>query len=155
MTKRAFIEDSGISVVAETTKTLVQLVAATNHGITIVAWGVGFNSVAAADEPIACRLQIQTTAGTSGASTQINHRNHSLDGHETIDTTGRDAFTVEPSKDTNFPTRLVHPTSGYEIWFPEGDEIVIGSAERIGLEVVPGALASTLDQVSGFIDFIE
>ena len=155
MTKRAFIQDSGISVVAETAKTLVQLVAGTNHGITIVAWGVGFNSVAAADEPIACRLQIQTSAGTSSASTQIDHRNHALDGNETIDTAGRDAFTVEPSKDTNFPTRLVHPTSGYEIWFPEDDEIKIGSAERIGLEVVPGVLNVTLDQVAGFIDFDE
>ncbi len=155
MTKRAFIEDSGVDLATATTLTLVQLVAATNHGITIVGWGVGFNSIAAADEPIACRLQIQTSAGTSGASTKINHRNHALDGHETLDTTGRDLFTVEPSKDTNFPTRMIHPSSGFEIWFPEGDEVVIGSAERIGLEVISGVLNATLDEVSGFIDFIE
>ena len=155
MSKEGFIEDSAISLAAETTLTLVQLVAATNHGIEIQAWGVGFNSVAAADEPIQCRLQIQTSAGTSGASTQINHRNHALDGHETFDTTGRDAFTVEPSKDTNFPTRLVHPTSGYEIWFPFKEEIDIGSVERIGLEVISGALNATLDKVSGFIYFDE
>ena len=155
MSKHGFIEDSGITLAAATTLTLVQAVAGTNHGIEIVAWGVGFNSVAAADEPIMCRLQIQTTAGTSSASTQINHRNHALDGHETFDTTGRDAFTGEPTKDTNFPTRLVHPTSGYEIWFPFKEEINIGSAERIGLEVISGVLASSLDQVSGFIYFIE
>ena len=155
MSKRGFIEDSGITLATGTTLTLVQLVAATNHGITIVAWGVGFNSVAAADEPVQCRLQIQTTAGTSGASTKINHRNHALDGHETFDTTGRDLFTVEPSKDTNFPTRLIHPSSGYEIWFPEGDEIDIGSAERIGLEVISGVLNASLVKVSGFIDFEE
>ena len=155
MSKRGFIEDSAVTLATGTTLTLVQLVAATNHGITIIAWGVGFNSVTAADEPIQCRLQIQTSAGTSAASTQINHRNHALDGHETFATTGRDAFTGEPTKDTNFPTRLVHPTSGYEIWFPVDDEIDIGSAERIGLEVISGALASSLDQVSGFIDFEE
>ncbi len=155
MGKRGFIEDSAISLAAATTKTLVQLVAATNHGITIVSFGVGFNSIAAGDEPIQCRLQIQTSAGTSGASTKINHRNHALDGHETFDTTGRDLFTVEPSKDTNFPTRLIHPTSGFEIWYPEGGPIEIGSAERIGLEVISGTLNITLTKASGFIDFVE
>ncbi len=153
--KKGHIQNSGITVVAETVETLVQLVAATNHGIEIVAWGVGFNSVAAADEPIACRLQIQTTAGTSSASTKIDHRNHALDGHETFDTTGRDLFTVEPTKDTNFPTVMVHPTSGYEIWFPYKEEIEIGSGERIGLEITPGALNVSLDQVTGFIYFNE
>lgn len=155
MSKLGFIEDSGILLATGTTLTLVQLVAGANHGITIYGWTVGFNSIVAADEAVGARLQIQTTAGTSDASTQINHMNHALDGHETFDTTGRDAFTVDPSKDTNFPTKMIHPTQGYEIWFPADARPQIGAAERIGIEVISNVLSASLDQVTAAIYFKE
>lgn len=155
MSKKGFIEDTAITLATATTLTLVQLVAGTNHGITILGWTVGFNGIVAADEAVGARLQIQTTAGTSSASTQINHMNHSLDGHETFDTTGRDAFTGEPTKDTNFPTKMIHPTQGYEMWFPVDARPVIGSAERIGIEVISNVLSASLDQVTAAIYFSE
>lgn len=155
MSKLGFIETSAITLATGTTLTLVQLVAATNHGITVVGWSVGFNSIVAADESVGCRLQIQTTAGTSSASTKINHMDHSKDGHESFDTTGRDAFTVEPTKDTNFPTKMIHPTQGYELWFPTDARPKIGSAERIGIEVISNVLSASLDQVTAAIYFEE
>ncbi len=155
MSKLGFIEAADMSLATGATKTLVQLVAGTNHGLEVVAVVIGFNSLVAADEAIACRLQIQTSAGTSSASTKINHMNHSLDGHETFDTAGRDAFTVEPSKDTNYPTSMIHPTQGYELWCPWDARPIIGSAERIGIEVIAGALSVSLDEVTAAIYFKE
>ncbi len=68
---RGFMEVSGLTIAANTTETLIQLLAGTNHPITILGWSVGFNSVAAADEPIGCQLLIQTTAGTAAMGGEL------------------------------------------------------------------------------------
>ena len=80
-----YIEDEDEVLATATTLTMLQLVAAANHPIIILAWGVSFDSEAAGDEPIKCRLQIQTSAGTSGAST-VQQWNKSRS--DTFDTTG-------------------------------------------------------------------
>lgn len=156
MSKIGFIQDKSEVLAATTTLTIVQLVAGTNHAITVLGWGVSFNSVAAADEPVLCRLRIQTSAGTSVAGTiEQQDRQHSA----TFDTTARIDFTVEPTDGGDlvdvWPTKLVHPSSGYELWYPEGKEPKIASVERVGLQVISGALNVSLDEVSGFIFFDE
>ncbi len=156
MSKIGYIQDKGEVLATGTTLTLVQLLAATAHPITILGWGVGFNSVAAADEPILCRLRIQTSAGTSGTGTiEQQDRQHNT----TFDTAALIDFTAEPTDGGDlvdvWPTKMVHPSSGYELWYPEGKEPKIAAAERLGLQVISGVLAASLDEVSGFIFFEE
>lgn len=148
-----YVEDEDEVLATATTLTLVQLVAATNAPITIVAWGVGFDSLVAADEPIRCRLQVQTSAGTSVASVIQQHQRSRTD---VFATAGRENFTVEPSKGVAWPTKLVHPTSGgYEIWYPRDARPEVADTERVGVEVISGTLSASLDDVSGFIIFEE
>ena len=156
MSKIGFIQDKSEVLATGSTLTIVQLVAGTNHPISILGWGVGFNSVAAADEPILCRLRIQTSAGTSGTGTiEQQDRQHNA----TFDTSALIDFTAEPTDGGDlvdvWPTKMVHPSSGYELWYPEGKEPTIATAERVGLQVISGVLATSLDEVSGFIFFEE
>ena len=154
MSVRGFMEVSALTVTAAETLTLIQLLAGTNHPITILGWSVGFNSVAAADEPIACQLLIQTTAGTAAGSTTVRQRDRTQS--VTFDTSGKVGdYSAEPTPSDQFPVKMVHPSSGYEIWYPEKKGIVIASAERIGLRIISGALNVSLDQVSASIDFQE
>ena len=151
---RGFMEVSALTVTADETLTLIQLLAGTNHPIKILGWSVGFNSVAAADEPIACQLLIQTTAGTAAGSTTVRQRDRTQS--VTFDTTGKVGdYSAEPTPSDQFPVKMVHPSSGYEIWYPEGKEITVATVERIGLRVISGALNASLDQVSASIDFEE
>jgi len=149
-----FMEVSGISIAADTTETLIQLLAGVNHPIKILGWSVGFNSVAAADEPIGVQLLIQTTAGTAAGSTTIRQRDRTQS--VTFDTTGAVGnYSAEPTPSDQFPVKMIHPSSGYEIWYPEKKGIIVASAERIGLRVLPGALNVALDQVTASLDFEE
>lgn len=151
---RGFMEVSGLTVTATETLTLIQLVAATDHPIAILGWSVGFNSIAAADEPIAVQLLIQTTAGTAAGGTTIRQRDRTQS--VTFDTNGQlGDFSAEPTPSDQFPVKMVHPSSGYEIWYPEKKAIVVASAERIGLRIISGALNVSLDQVAASIDFEE
>ena len=151
---QGYMEVSSITVAAEATDTLIQLVAGTNHPIKILSWGIGFNSIAAADEPIRCQLLIQTTAGTASGSTTVRRWDRTQTG--TFDTSGKvGPYTAEPTPSDEFPVKLVHPSSGYEIYYPEGKEIVVASAERIGLRVLSGALNASLDQVAAHLAFEE
>ncbi len=136
-----------------TTKTLLQLVAATNHPIVVIGWGISFNSIAAADPAVAVRPQIQTSAGTSADySASIRRRDRLQAG--TLDVTARNAFTVEPSKTDDYPTVFVPAQSGYEVWWPEEGWIVLAAGERLGLEMISGTLAASI-QAAGQLAFDE
>ncbi len=79
---------------ASATETLVQVVAATNHQVKIKKWEVSFAGVTVTDEPIEVQLTRQSSAGTSSALTPVKW--HDSDG-DTIDATGRQDFTAEPT----------------------------------------------------------
>jgi hypothetical protein len=148
------MEVSGLSVVSATAVTFIQIVAATNHPISILGWGMSFNGIVATDDPIGVQLLIQTTAGTATGSTTIRSRVRTES--VTYDTTGKvGAYSAEPTASDQFPMRMVHPQSGFEIWLPEKREIIIAAGNRIGLRAVPGTLNATLDPGAAFLDFEE
>jgi hypothetical protein len=149
---KLIVEDQQ-TLAASTTKTLLQLVTATNHPIVIVGYGISFNSVAAADPAVAVRPQIQTTAGTSSDySASIRRRDRLQAG--TLDVTVRNAFTVEPSKTDDYPTVFIPAQSGYEVWWPEEGWITLAAGERLGLEMISGALDVSI-QAAGYLAFDE
>ncbi len=136
-----------------TTLTLLQLVAATNHAIVVVGWGISFNSVEAAAPAVAVRPQIQTDAGTSADySSSIRRRDRLQTG--TLDVTVLNAFSVEPSKTDDYPTVFVPAQSGYEVWWPEAGWITLAPGERLGLEMISGTLSASI-QAAGYLAFDE
>ena len=62
---------SDVALVGATVKTILQLVAATNHPIVITEVAVGFDGVINTKEPVAVQLIRQSTAGTGGDAVTI------------------------------------------------------------------------------------
>ena len=115
-----------------TIETVLQLVAASNHRIKILGWGISFNGLVVTEEPIKVILKRSSTAGTSAAGTVVQVDDSIA---ETLQTAARITFTAEPTVGDELETKFVHPQGWFEKVYPEGKEIIVGGADRIGLEV--------------------
>jgi hypothetical protein len=120
-----------VALSAATAKTVIQLVAATNHRVKVLRWGVFFDGVSVSAEPVQVRLLRQTTAGTMSSLTPVK-----LDDSlaETLQTTAQHTATAEPTAGDVVDVVEVHPQSGYEIIYPLGQEVIIGGGDRLGIE---------------------
>ncbi len=118
---------------AGATETVVQVVAAPNHQVKVLAWGVSFAGVGVTDEPLRAELLRQTSAGTSASLTLVKWMDS--DG-DTIDASALQDFSAEPSGPAVLHPERVHPQAGFEIWFPEGREPKIGAGDRMGIRVI-------------------
>ena len=108
-------------------KTILQLVAASNHIVRILSWSISFKGVSPTAVPIIVQLARQSTAGTTSANTpkKLN------DGQpETLQTTARDTATVEPTTGDILETLFIHPQTGFKT--PSGYEMLMGGSDRIG-----------------------
>src|SRR4051812_36005515 len=83
-----------IALSAATARTVLQLVAATNHRVKILSWGVYFDGISATAEPVQVRLLRQTTAGTMSALTPTKGDESITD---TLLTTAQHTATIEPT----------------------------------------------------------
>src|SRR5262245_22813804 len=122
---------SEIALSAATAKTVIQLVAATNHRVNLLSWGVYFDGTSATAEPVQVRLLRQTTAGTMSSLTPTK-RDDSL--AETLLTSAQHTATAEPTAGDVLEVKEVHPQSGYEKIYPFGGEVIIGGGDRLGIE---------------------
>jgi hypothetical protein len=129
-------------------KTLLQIVAASNHRALVKSWGVFGKGVTSTDAPIKVRLLRQSTAGTMSALTPV--KCNSADD-ETLQTTAQHTATAEPTAGDVLATIEVHPQSGYVEHFPFGSEIVVPGGGRLGIDVLAGATVS----MTAFIEFEE
>ncbi len=115
---------------AATEETLIQLVAAANHRVKVLGWGIFFDGTTVTAEPVQVELARQTTAGTASALSPVKRDDSIAD---TLQTTAQQDFTAEPTKGDILESREVHPQSGFEVWYPLGQEIIIGGGDRLGL----------------------
>ena len=126
----------GMATIAEqalataTQETVLQLVAAANHRVKLLKWGVFFDGTSVSAEPVQVTLERQSTAGTSSANTPVKVDDSLA---ETLQTTARDVFTVEPTSGDVLGVFEVHPQSGYAELLPLGQEIIIGGGDRLGI----------------------
>jgi hypothetical protein len=126
----------GIAQIAEealgaaTEETLIQLVAASNHRVKVLGWGIFFDGTSVTAEPVQVKLSRQTTAGTA-SSLSLVKRDDSI--AETLQTSAQQDFTAEPTEGDVLESREVHPQAGFEVWYPLGQEIIIGGGDRLGL----------------------
>jgi hypothetical protein len=127
-----FMAVTGEIATGTSAKTLVQVVAASNHRILIRELSVSFQGTNNAHPPIKVDVMRQTDAGTTSALTPV--KLNSGDG-ETLQTTARHTATVEPSAGDVIMSELVHPQTGFIWQAPFGGEIPVVGGGRLAIRV--------------------
>ena len=123
---------SEIALTAATAKTVIQLIAASGHRVTILGWGVFFDGTSAAAEPVQVDVIRQTSAGTGGDALTLQKFDDSI--ADALATTAlSDIDGSEPTGSVILDVAEVHPQAGYEIMYPFGQEIIIGAGDRVGI----------------------
>lgn len=142
-----FSVNSGeIALVAATTKTVVQVVAAANHRDKITGWGVSFDGVSPTAEPVLVEVLRQTTAGTMSAG---NVRKLNSADDETLQTTAQINATVEPTASDILDSMEVHPQSGYEKLLPMGQEFIVPGGGRLAIRCTAPANVNVVAKFFG------
>lgn len=137
---------TGAVVTGTSVKTILQIVAASNHGVLIDEISISFDGTSAAATPIKVDVLRQTTAGTMSALTPVLDPD---DSDETLQTTAQHTATVEPTASSVLITELVHPQTGYTWSAAYGREIKIGGGDRLGIRVTAGASVNCIARVCG------
>lgn len=117
-------------------KTIVQVVAASNHAAKLKEWSVSFQGSSPSGTPVKVEVLRQTTAGTSSSLTLTKDPN---DAGETIQTTGLQTFSAEPTAGDVLFTEYVHPQLGYTWQAQFGEEKKIQGGGRLGIRVTSAA----------------
>lgn len=127
-----------VALAAATAKTVVQLVAPSNHRVKVVGWGVFFDGTSGSAEPVQVRLLRQSSAGTMTALTPVQVRPVA----ETIQSTAQHTATSEPTAGDVIDCAEVHPQGGYEVKYPLGQEPVLAGAGKVGIECTAPAVVN-------------
>lgn len=129
-------------------KTLLQLVAASNHGVLVDEISISFAGTNNTNAPIRVDVLRQTTAGTmtTSASTIVKDPD---DSDETLQTTRQDTATAEPTAGDILMTEYVHPQTGYTWQAPFGRPIKIGGGDRLGIRVTAANDVNAVVRVRG------
>jgi hypothetical protein len=139
---------TGISLGAATVETCIQLVAATNHRVALVGYGIGGRGTSNTDTPGVIDILRQTTAGTASALTVYKLDDSIADS---LVTTAQETFTAEPTAGDILRTHTVHPQAALDVRDAYSREIIIGGSDRLGLRATY-AQAQTVD---AYMDFEE
>lgn len=132
-------------------KTILQLVAAANHGVIIEEINISFQGTSNTATPILVDVIRQTDAGTTGTATSTIRKDPD-DSDETIQTTTRDGgtgYSAEPTAGDILKTIYVHPQTGWDWAARIRGEIKIGGGDRLGIRVTAGASVNCVVSVTG------
>jgi len=129
-------------------KTLLQIVAATNHAVLLEEVSIAFAGVNNTHAPIRVDIIRQTTAGTmtTSASTIVKDPD---DSAETLQTTRLDTATAEPAASDILRTELVHPQTGFSWQARYRGEVKIGGGDRVGIRVTAANDVNAVVSVTG------
>lgn len=121
-----------VALAAATEKTVLQLVAPSNHRLKILSWSVFFDGVSVTAAPAVVKLLRQTTAGTMSALSLVKADNSLA---ETLQATAQHTATAEPTAGDILARKNIHTQTGYEKIFPLGQEPIVGGGDRIGIAI--------------------
>lgn len=136
---------SGVST-GTSLKTILQIVAASNHKVLIDEFSVSFQGTSNTATPILFQVTRQTSAGTM---TSLTLKKDPDDWDETIQTTAQHTATAEPTAGETILEEYVHPQTGYTWQAPFGKAIAIGGGDRLGFVVTAGASVNCIVRVAG------
>lgn len=133
-----------IALSAATAKTVVQIVAPTNHRVRVKRWGVYFDGVSVTEAPVVVQFLRQTTAGTMSSLTPVK-KDDSL--AETLQVTAQHTATSEPTAGDVLEQVNVHPQHFYENVYPPGDEVIVGGGDRIAIKCTAPAAVNVIGKI--------
>jgi len=147
-----YVANAGATLIANTTRTIVQLLAGTQP-LRIKELGASFDGTDASLTPIKVDLVRQTSGGTASTTGGVPLEQAEI-GPTSL-TTYRAVFSsTEPTTTDVIRSWYVTPAGGlFVMQFPLGDEPVVGPAGRIALRCNTGSGVSPL--VSAYIVFDE
>lgn len=111
-----------VSLTASTARTVLNLIAGSAVGVTIIEIGVSFDGVTAANAPVSTELCQSTQAGTgtSSSATITQLRGRTLSSG----LTAQHSYTAEPTALTVLKNPRIDPNKGLLVWqFPLGREV--------------------------------
>lgn len=115
-------------------KTLLQIVAASNHSVLLEEISISFKGTNNTHAPVRVDVMRQTDAGTMGTSASTIVKDPD-DSDETLQTTRQDTATGEPTSGDILRTEYVHPQTGWSWQARYRGEMKIGGGDRIGIRV--------------------
>lgn len=131
------------ALAAATRECVLQLRGATAAKARIVAWGISFDGVTSAAEPVLVHLERQSSDGTATGAAE-----EPLDPDDpAASVTGFRAFSAQPTSSAILETYNVHPMGGGIVReYPPGREPVIDNAatSRIGITVTAPAAVNAV-----------
>lgn len=128
-------------------KTLLQIVAASNHRTLVDEVHIAFEGTTSTDAPIQVRILKQTTAGTMSALTLVKK---CAADDETLQTTALHTASAEPTAGDVYFSTLVHPQGGrLSLVLPRDKAFQIVGGQRLGIEVTAGAAVDAVVTVEG------
>jgi hypothetical protein len=133
-----------IALSAATAKTVLQLIAPTNHRLKLLRWKVSFDGISTTAEPVKVVLMRQTTAGTMTSLT-IRKADDSI--AETLQATAQHTATAEPTSGEILDAVDIHPQSGYESTYNLGQEDIVGGGDRVGIVCTAPAGVNVIAQI--------
>jgi hypothetical protein len=115
-----------VALAAATTKTVIQIIAPTNHRVKVMGWGVFFDGTSATAEPVQVELLRQTSALTPVKTDAAS---------EPLLTTAQHTATAEPTASDVLDVVEVHPQASYErVCSTPGSQLfVVGGGGRVGI----------------------
>jgi hypothetical protein len=119
---------TGSQAFSTSTKTMLQIIAASNHRVARVYFDISCNGGTTTADTVLFEVLTQTTAGT-GTSLSIQKSN-SEDG-ETVQTTANRTHTVEPTAGNIIGSALIRPFNGQRTLGP----FVVPGGTRLGVRV--------------------
>ena len=123
-------------------KTLLQVVAAANHGLGVKKAAVSFKGVSNTDAPVLVEIVRQSTAGTMTSLTPVKSPD---DTDETLQVTAQHTATAEPTEGDVLFRELIHPQTGLILPLDEK----VGGGDRIAIVVTATVDVNAVARLEG------
>jgi hypothetical protein len=131
------VRTGAISIASGTTKTLIQLQAPTNQGVAWLRCGIALQGVSVTDAPGLVSLVKQTDAGTMSTYTEVLVTGPGASiTPQAVATTNASA---EPTTTDIVDEKYIHPQTGFEWVFQEGQDELTYANARYAIRIVSPA----------------
>ena len=127
---RISVPSGEVALSAGVAKTVLSAQAAANHRVLLKSIKVFFKGIVTTDTPVKVELIRLSSDGTATGATEVKVNEGD---NETIQTTGKHTYTVEPTVGDVIEVWEVHPQTGLVVFYPQGEEPVVIGGNVIGL----------------------
>lgn len=117
-----------VALSGATARTVIATKNAANHRYKVVGFQVSFDGTSGTAEPVVVELLHINSTGVDGTSSALTGIKRDTSLPESVQTTGRHSYTVEPTTVVVIKRWEVHPQGGYEWVAPFGQEYQFGGS---------------------------